>query len=277
MSLNPLNPRSPHFKPSARTGHYLTQRSEALESDRFTPSPVVYDAIDRLPASLPAQMLQPVTAFSYAPAPGARAQSVPVKPVELETGPSKTERILDFLVAQQREMAKRAEREVEAAALSTEELAQVQGIVEQLVEDVEVFCSERAPAAFRQLRSARKRLAEGDEESLSHCATSCRRALKSVADELFPPQTTPHVDRQEREREVGEEQYLNRLLAYIELRLGAALPGTELTQVAATLDALYATANKGVHADVSRHEAERTLLRTYLVLGDALRAHSSHD
>lgn len=277
MSLNPLNPRSPHFKPSARTGHYLTQRTDALESDRFTPSPVVYDAIERLPASLPAQMLQPVTAnptFSYAPAPGTRAPSVPVKPVELETGPSKTERILDFLMAQQRAMEARAQREpeAEAASPSPAALAPVHGIVEDLVGQVETFCGERVPSAFRQLRAARKRLADGDEESLSHCATSCRRALKSVADKLFPAQETPHTDRTGREREVGEEQYLNRLLAYIELRAGPSLPDTEMTQLAATLDALYAMACKGVHADVDHGEAARTLLRTYMVLGEVVTA-----
>ncbi|HEX8745156.1 MAG TPA: hypothetical protein VF712_18670 [Thermoleophilaceae bacterium] len=240
---------------------------------------VAYDPASSLPPTLPAQMLQPrhVTR-SYAPLPAAYnapSETVPVKPVEPVEGPSVTERILDFLVAQQQALAERERARSASVSVEPEPSAlTASDLVGASFAEVEAFCEAVAPAALRQLRSAYQRLTEGDTEALTHCATSCRRALKTIADGVFPPQSTPHIDRAGQEREVGEQQHLNRLLAFVDVHAGNRMSRKEMTALSATLDALHATACKGVHDEVDKREAEQTLLRTYLVLDEVRRAHA---
>lgn len=207
MTPNPFNRRSPHFRPAAYTGRYVTEHGHELGEHRSEQHVVAVDPAAGFPPSLPAQMLQPLTQEVplSLPPPGSRSQAVAVKPVEPVVGPSTTERILDFLVEQQRQMAERAPVAAPETSAPVVELPEAQDLFGRMGQRVDEFCAAVAPAAAGQLLAARKRLGEGDPEALTHCATSCRRALKSVADAVFPAQDDPHIDRSGKEREVGEE------------------------------------------------------------------------
>ncbi|MEE6387210.1 hypothetical protein V3G71_00060 [Microbacterium paraoxydans] len=52
---------------------------------------------------------------------------------------------------------------------------------------VDATLATRAPDALSALASAQERLVQADSESLSQAATSCRRAIKALADALYPP------------------------------------------------------------------------------------------
>jgi hypothetical protein len=132
-----------------------------------------------------------------------------------------------------------------------------------------------APKAAEQLLAAEERMADGTSESLSASLTSCRRVLSTVADAVFPPKGEPYIDGSGKAHKVGEADYLNRLLAFLETRVASAstrsILDSQLSHLAARLDAVYAKACKGVHDDVAIDEARLVLVQTYLFLAEVAR------
>jgi hypothetical protein len=115
-------------------------------------------------------------------------------------------------------------------------------------------------------------MADGSEESRSAALTSCRRLLMDVADSVFPASDAEWVDRKGGKRKVGNEQYKNRLLAYLadlgESEGSYALLESELEHLASRLDIIYEKTCKGVHVDVSKNEANLAVIHTYLFIGE---------
>jgi hypothetical protein len=106
-------------------------------------------------------------------------------------------------------------------------------------------------------------------EDYAQVAISCRRLIKYMADQVFPPQDTPVGG-----RKVGPAEYRNRLLAYADnerasdTNIDLICVSTEM--LSQQLEKLGKLAHKGVHADIYRHEARRCLLRTIMILDDIL-------
>ncbi|HHT9106908.1 MAG TPA: AbiTii domain-containing protein [Candidatus Wujingus californicus] len=147
-----------------------------------------------------------------------------------------------------------------------------QDIFEEAREDVDTFVRTHCPKAAEQLVAINERLREDLVESRSVALTSCRRLLMTVADSLFPAQTEPYKDSKGKLRIVGQEEYKNRLLAYIDSRISSdssiSLISTEIEHLASRLDAVYEKGCKGVHADVSKEEARLAVIHTYLFVGE---------
>lgn len=147
-------------------------------------------------------------------------------------------------------------------------------VFDQHITVVNDLIAEHAPEVATMFTAAYDRLDDTNPESLHQAATSCRRILRAVADHLFPP-GPPIVDTSGTKRDVGEEQFVNRLLAYAESKL----PGTvgelwqaSLNDLSVRLDALNSLASKGVHAPaIGLFEARHCAMQTYLVVGDLLR------
>lgn len=148
-------------------------------------------------------------------------------------------------------------------------------IFEAARRDVDVFVRSHCPAAAQQLVAINERLRDADPESLSAALTSCRRLLATVADALFPPQKDDYTDRAGKKRKVGPEAYKNRIIAFVEQKVGNAstylLLTSEIEHIAARLDALYEKACKGVHAQVSSAEARLTVISAFVFLGEVAR------
>lgn len=140
---------------------------------------------------------------------------------------------------------------------------------------VDAFIRAHAPKAAEQLVGMAERMREESAESYSHALVSCRRLIASIADAVFPARAEPHQDSKGKIRKVGEEQYKNRLLAYIEERSDgnstAAILTSELEHLSARLDAIYEKTNKGVHTDVSIDEARLVVISTYIFLAEVAR------
>ena len=117
--------------------------------------------------------------------------------------------------------------------------------------------------------SAYEKLASSSTEDWSLALTSCRRVIKAVADILFPPQKEKINGRL-----VGDEQYINRLWAFLDQNVvhgsDKNLAKAHVDYLGAFLQKLNDKASKGVHASVSHKEAVRAVLYTYLTLGDIL-------
>jgi len=131
-----------------------------------------------------------------------------------------------------------------------------------------------APAALDALNGAQDRLAKDDHESLSHAATSCRRAIKALADELYPAGPIV-VDGDGVKRVMDDEHYRNRLTEYVRARSGkstrANLLVNNITALGTRLKSLDDLASKGVHSEISRSEAESCVSWTYMLAADLLR------
>ena len=133
------------------------------------------------------------------------------------------------------------------------------------------------PDAVRKLTSVHDNLASDNPEDWSNAAHSCRRVLQDLADAVFPPQIetrTRVVDGKQKEIKLGADQYINRLVAYIEDssssdRFGEIV-GSHLSYMGDRLDALFNAAQKGSHSTVTKEEADRCVVYTYLLVGDIL-------
>jgi hypothetical protein len=137
------------------------------------------------------------------------------------------------------------------------------------------FIRSVAPKVAEQLLAAEERMVGGDAESLSASLTSCRRVLSTVADAVYPPSAEAYVDASGKSRKVGQTQYLNRLLAFDDSQISSkstrSILDSQLTHLAARLDAVYAKASKGVHDDVTLDEARLVVVQTYLFLAEVAR------
>jgi hypothetical protein len=137
------------------------------------------------------------------------------------------------------------------------------------------FVRTNAPKAAEQLLAAEERMKDGSAESLSAALTSCRRVLCTIADAVFPASDQPYLDKGGKSRKVGSEQYLNRLLAYVETKTGSSstrsILESQVEHLAARLEAVYEKACKGVHDDVTEDEARLVLIQTYLFIAEVAR------
>ena len=108
---------------------------------------------------------------------------------------------------------------------------------------------------------------------LENCVHTCRRILKSIADYLYPVDNTKkEIQLEGTNLKVGEEQYVNRLLAFISSKSNSKtyskIVGSTLQDINNRMHALYGATCKGTHTELSNFEVERYVLYTYIFLDD---------
>jgi hypothetical protein len=132
-----------------------------------------------------------------------------------------------------------------------------------------------SPPALEQFQTAYRRLSDGGGEDRAHALTSCRRVLKTLADELYPAKSEAVMGSDGKEHVLTDAAFVNRLLQYVSETVGkrenGAVVQATLKDVDARLSALNALASKGVHADVTTYEVDTCVVQTYLVVADVLR------
>lgn len=132
-----------------------------------------------------------------------------------------------------------------------------------------------APPALEQFQAAYRRLKDGGDEDRAHALTSCRRVLKTLADQLYPASQEPVTGLDGRARVLDESKFVNRLVQYVAETVGkhenGAVVQASLEDVGARLGALNDLASKGVHAEVTTYEVDTCVVQTYLVVADVLR------
>lgn len=132
-----------------------------------------------------------------------------------------------------------------------------------------------SPPALEQFQAAYRSLADGGNEDRAYALLSCRRVLKTMADELYPSSSEPVTGTDGKRRVLSDGAFVNRLLQYVGETIGmhesGAVVQATLMDVDARLSALNALASKGVHADVSTYEVDTCVVQTYLVVADLLR------
>ena len=129
--------------------------------------------------------------------------------------------------------------------------------------------------ALEQFQTAYRRLKDGGNEDRAHALTSCRRVLKTLADQLYPASSDPVKGVDGKSRVLSDAMFVNRLLQYVAEAVGkhenGAVVQAALEDVATRLRALNDLASKGVHADVTTYEVDSCVVQTYMVVADLLR------
>jgi hypothetical protein len=135
------------------------------------------------------------------------------------------------------------------------------------------------PGAVRKMTAVYDNLRSDNPEDWSNAVHGCRRLLQDLADTVFPARTDEDATGSPASRKptvkLGQEHYINRLIAFAQERSTSGrftdIVGSQLGFLGDRLDAVFRAAQKGSHSDiVSRVEADRYVVYTYLLVGDLL-------
>lgn len=128
-----------------------------------------------------------------------------------------------------------------------------------------------APSILEKLSSVYGNLDSENPEDWANAVHSCRRILVDLADALYPPRKEPAIVGG-KEIKVGEEQYINRLVQFIagksESKTYKDVVGADLANIGKRLDAINDAVCKGTHTEITKNEASRYIIHTYLLISD---------
>ena len=129
------------------------------------------------------------------------------------------------------------------------------------------------PKSIEKFVSVYSNMDSDNPEDWANAVHSCRRILVDVADALYPPQNEPVVING-KSIKVGSDQYINRLIQFISTKTGSKtfkdVVGSDLSSIGERLDAINNAVCKGTHVEVSKDEASRYIIHTYLLISDIL-------
>jgi hypothetical protein len=150
-------------------------------------------------------------------------------------------------------------------------------IFSRIREAVDTAIGDRVPDAVQKLSAVYANLNSENPEDWSNAVHSCRRVLQDLADAIYPARDDKviEVDGNKKPIKLGPDNYINRLVAFIEENSTSEryqeIVGSHLSFVGDRLDSVFAAAQKGSHATIlTRQEADRYVVYTYLLVGDIL-------
>ena len=98
-----------------------------------------------------------------------------------------------------------------------------------------------------------------------------------MADAIYPAREDKVIDLDGKKKTIklGPDNYINRLVAFIEENSSSdryqEIVGSHLSFIGDRLDSVFKAAQKGSHAKIlSKKEADRYVVYTYLLVGDIL-------
>lgn len=144
----------------------------------------------------------------------------------------------------------------------------VESAFENVRNKVDTSIASLVPDALPMLATALENVQTNDPQQWKNAAKACRDLIKATADALRP------AGPDKKGIKMGEGNYVNRLADWIDANLQsqtkADLAKADLAYLGNRLDASSNTGNKGAHADVSKKDASRFIVGTYILLGDIL-------
>lgn len=138
-----------------------------------------------------------------------------------------------------------------------------------LKEEVDDKLLDLDPELAERLMVVFKSVSTDSAEEWSQALTTCRRIVEKLADELFPP-----IGEEVKGRKLGQGQYINRLWAFmdkaIESKSNKEIAKAHVDILGIYIQSNHKLTNKGVHTDVTKIEAVKTVFHIYLMLADLL-------
>lgn len=129
------------------------------------------------------------------------------------------------------------------------------------------------PKSIGKFVSVYENMDSENPEDWANAVHSCRRILLDLADALYPPQKDPILIGK-KEILLGHDQYINRLVQFISCKEGSQtyfnVVGSDLRSIGERLDAINDAVCKGTHVNVSKDEASRYIIHTYLLVSDII-------
>lgn len=129
------------------------------------------------------------------------------------------------------------------------------------------------PKAIEKFISVYSNMDSNNPEDWANAVHSCRRILLDLADVIYPPKNEPIII-DGKKIKVGKDQYINRLIQFInskaESKTFADVIGADLSSIGMRLDAINEAVCKGTHANVTKDEASRYIIHTYLLISDII-------
>lgn len=145
-----------------------------------------------------------------------------------------------------------------------------EGFLQKSQNLVNNYFKQHSEDVYTKLQKATQLIDSTDPEDHSLLLTQIRRSLKSVADFFYPAVSEQVICSDGKKRNLGNDQYLNRLNEYIISSIGKSssrdLLRTELEYLSVFARRLNEVASKGVHAEVSLIEAKQGLIGIYMFL-----------
>jgi len=129
----------------------------------------------------------------------------------------------------------------------------------------------------QSLVSANDRFLSKNSEEWSQGLTSCRRALRGLADVLYPAQREPSDDG----HDLSNDKYENRLIEFVKLskisREQRDVVEKQIKYIGDRIATLNDLASKGVHSSVEQAEAKLCLIHMYLLFAELLKLNREKD
>jgi len=139
---------------------------------------------------------------------------------------------------------------------------------------VDNLLSTKLPDSFQKFVSIYENLRSENEENWANAVNSCRRILQDLADYLYPSSDETITVGKNKTIKLDASNYIARLKQYIKKKTESErfieIVGSHLDYIGNRIDSIYDAGSKGTHAKVSREEAERYVIYTYLMLSDIL-------
>lgn len=150
-------------------------------------------------------------------------------------------------------------------------------IFSRIRESVDSAIGSKVPDAAQKLSAVYEALQSENPENWANAVHSCRRILQDLADSIYPAREDKVVPTNGKDKiiKLGKDNYINRIISYIEEKSDSAryseLVGSQLGFMGDRLDSVFKAAQKGSHDNiVSREEADRYVVYTYMIVGDIL-------
>lgn len=145
-------------------------------------------------------------------------------------------------------------------------------------ERVDAAIGRTTPDAIQRLSAVYENLRSEKPEDWSNAVHGCRRILQDLADAVFPARDEERivkVDGKAKRIKLGNDHYINRIIAFTReasaSRRFQEIVGSHLAFLGDRLDSVFHAAQKGSHGTiVTREEADRYVVYTYLLVGDIL-------
>ncbi len=139
---------------------------------------------------------------------------------------------------------------------------------------VDKVLSEKLLEAIKKFVSIYENLRSKNEEDWANAVHSCRRLLSDIADYLYPPSDESIAIGKDKTIKLDTGNYIARLKQYIKNKTESErfieIVGSHLDYIGDRVDSIYNASSKGTHAKVTKEEAERYVIYTYLLLSDIL-------
>lgn len=146
-------------------------------------------------------------------------------------------------------------------------------------ERVDNYFAELSEETIVMLKAIDGRLESGNEEEYSQALTTCRRLFDLTASDLFKKhfssyESNMYKTKSGKEIDITGDHTKNKLSAIIELleekSTDKTLVGSNIAYLLDWIEKLTSLQSKGVHNKISRNDAERCIIQTYICLGNIL-------